>query len=496
MSEYKFSCPGCGKHLTAGADDAGRQIMCPECQSAVVIPSNPPPPSLGRRIGRVFGFLILLALGCFAAWRVVLNNEVNSQFARIRAAGYPASGAEWNAWRAPVPDAENGALVIAQAFAMVQTFPDSRSNEVAQFSDFNRTNKWSAATRELVAAYLQTNAPALAKVREALLLSRFRYPVDATFALNILLPHLSKLKKMAILAEMETALDAEEGRAEQWLEPVELQLKLAGTLDDEPILLSHLVRNSIVRIAAKSAERSLNRISPGDEACRRLQAAFTRAGGTNLLPLALAGERAMAIPYFRMSWKEMRSASQSDGTSSQPQEPQRYSGKPCFPLWLTGFLERDLSFYLQSMEKGISLAALAPPESLAMSNYMNSVGAVAEKRFYFDSGMLVMGLSKVTVQEATLQANTRLAATAFAVERFRLAKGRLPNSLAELAPQFLDAIPTDPFDGQSLRYRLLARGYIIYSVGADGQDDGGREPPENKKSTDTTTYDITFIVER
>jgi hypothetical protein len=100
------------------------------------------------------------------------------------------------------------------------------------------------------------------------------------------------------------------------------------------------------------------------------------------------------------------------------------------------------------------------------------------------------------MQEASLEANIRLAATAFAVERFRLAKGRLPDALSELAPQFLDAIPSDPFDGEPLRYRPLARGYIIYSVDADGHDDGGREPPEVRKSADTTSYDITFIVEQ
>jgi hypothetical protein len=33
-------------------------------------------------------------------------------------------------------------------------------------------------------------------------------------------------------------------------------------------------------------------------------------------------------------------------------------------------------------------------------------------------------------------------------------------------------------------------------VDADGHDDGGREPPENKKFADKTSYDITFIVER
>jgi type II secretory pathway pseudopilin PulG len=174
----------------------------------------------------------------------------------------------------------------------------------------------------------------------------------------------------------------------------------------------------------------------------------------------------------------------------------RYSGKPAWFLSLTGFEERDLNFYLQTMDKSISLAALPPPESLTFSNYLESVSAVAGRRFYILSGMLLPSLSRVVVREATTQANLRLATTALAVERFRLARGRLPEGLGELAPQFLDAVPTDPFDGAPLRYRRLARGYMIYSVDADGHDDGGREPPQRKESGDKSTYDITFIVER
>ena len=95
-----------------------------------------------------------------------------------------------------------------------------------------------------------------------------------------------------------------------------------------------------------------------------------------------------------------------------------------------------------------------------------------------------------------MQASIQLAITALAIERYRLERGRLPDALKELAPQFIEAIPTDPFDGAPLRYRRLARGYKVYSVGLDGHDDGGREPPEQKKTTDNTSYDITFVVER
>jgi hypothetical protein len=38
----------------------------------------------------------------------------------------------------------------------------------------------------------------------------------------------------------------------------------------------------------------------------------------------------------------------------------------------------------------------------------------------------------------------------------------------------LAAVPLDPFDGAPLRYKQLADGVVIYSVGTDQVDDGGK----------------------
>jgi len=36
-------------------------------------------------------------------------------------------------------------------------------------------------------------------------------------------------------------------------------------------------------------------------------------------------------------------------------------------------------------------------------------------------------------------------------------------------------LPVDPFTGQPLRFRKLETGYVVYSVGENGVDDGGEE---------------------
>ncbi len=71
-----------------------------------------------------------------------------------------------------------------------------------------------------------------------------------------------------------------------------------------------------------------------------------------------------------------------------------------------------------------------------------------------------------------------------AIESFSYEKGRYPTSLEELVPEYMDELPLDPYamEPKTWQYRLLAssprdeRSYVLYSVGLDGDDDGGLVP--------------------
>ena len=83
---------------------------------------------------------------------------------------------------------------------------------------------------------------------------------------------------------------------------------------------------------------------------------------------------------------------------------------------------------------------------------------------------------------------------ALAVERYRLTHADgVPETLGALVPGFLHAAPIDPFDGGPFRFKKLSRGYVVYSVGPDGKDDGGLE---QRSGASKTNYDVTFTVDR
>jgi hypothetical protein len=61
-----------------------------------------------------------------------------------------------------------------------------------------------------------------------------------------------------------------------------------------------------------------------------------------------------------------------------------------------------------------------------------------------------------------------------ALELYHRDHNKWPESLTELSPKYLPTLPADPVTGKALHYKVVNDRPIVYSVGVDGDDDGGR----------------------
>jgi hypothetical protein len=104
-------------------------------------------------------------------------------------------------------------------------------------------------------------------------------------------------------------------------------------------------------------------------------------------------------------------------------------------------------------------------------------------------------LSGVITQDLRMIARLRTAEAALAVQRYRIKADKCPDKLTDLVPAYLKSVPKDPFDGNELRYKRLEPGFVVYSIGDDLSDDGGKERPTGKKKKGQS-WDVTFIVEK
>lgn len=60
------------------------------------------------------------------------------------------------------------------------------------------------------------------------------------------------------------------------------------------------------------------------------------------------------------------------------------------------------------------------------------------------------------------------------VGMYQLENGKPPRGLSQLVPDYLPSVPEDPFGGGPLVYRLQGDGHVLYSIGPNRRDDGGR----------------------
>jgi hypothetical protein len=91
---------------------------------------------------------------------------------------------------------------------------------------------------------------------------------------------------------------------------------------------------------------------------------------------------------------------------------------------------------------------------------------------FFEELFRDQSASGLAMQMWRMRAKIITAEVGLALERYRQTKGEYPATLAVLAPEFMPAVPADPFTDKPLIYRTEPGGAVVYSLGAGGREDG------------------------
>ncbi len=102
--------------------------------------------------------------------------------------------------------------------------------------------------------------------------------------------------------------------------------------------------------------------------------------------------------------------------------------------------------------------------------YSKRIGA------YFTAPVLPIGGSVKLVDR--YQCVQRIYVVGMALEAYQTKNGQYPETLELLKKDYLKELPKDLFSGKDLVYRREFAGYLLYSVGPNGVDEGGRKDGE------------------
>lgn len=98
---------------------------------------------------------------------------------------------------------------------------------------------------------------------------------------------------------------------------------------------------------------------------------------------------------------------------------------------------------------------------------------------------------RAEMRHKRVAAHVRLLIAELAVRCYQSEQGRAPTGLEQLVPKYLQRVPPDPFSGQPLVYRPQGTNWLLYSIGEDRVDNGGK-PVGRSASGTVTSGDIFY----
>ena len=379
---------------------------------------------------------------------------------------------EIDADRGQIPDDQNGALLIPKFKAVMAkpSFVMDKRLEGANTADIPPGFVLDDDTYNAIDEILAANAEALTVARRFADYPRGlrRYAITPN-VLDTKFHDLQETRAACRLLDLAAERAGRDGRGGVALGYVRPMVNAARSIDGEPSVINALVRLGCLRMAATRVERTLGLATPRAHLAE-IQAQLTREADADLFWYAVRGDRAMIDRLFvnlrsgDITFDTLTGRIGGDGLGARMAG---WAFAPHLPGDHATFLDLTTRAYeARSLPEPDQRAALAQVERDIQALPRKDLGSALTRA-------LTPSFANAHTHSLRTRARLRCAVVGLAVEQFRLTHGRWPANLAEIPRTLLPAIPMDPFIGLDLRYTKRSDVVTVYSVGPDGQDDGG-----------------------
>lgn len=419
-----------------------------------------PPRFVWLRRGAIGFTLLLLTLIALRLWWGREANRRIAEMGRVaHARGEPFYPEDFR--QPPVPDAENAAILIQAASDQVPvsgaSYPDLENGEHAPPLESELP-----PLETFVAGY---RAP-MKLVHAARSLPKAEW--NAIPSVSNSLPNLSgvpSLRHAIIASAMLERARAHDGLA---IERVQDELAFANVLDraNAEIILNFMAAGTsnfcteFIRTSAMSL--AISRESSTDATPDQVR----------VLIATLLDERELNEGAIRAFYGERATTIEGlPQLEASAGWPMRWVLKPAYEMDAVRVCE------VRSSEAESLRQATWPAARAKIRPLRSGSESILE---IFSHPLEDLGIPKAHLVQVHFQmlANRRIAAIMFAMRLYEVDHhGNLPGSLSQLVPDYLPAIPSDPYDpaGGPIRYLPHRAPPAIYSVGLNGRDDHGSE---------------------
>ena len=333
--------------------------------------------------------------------------------------------------------------------------------------------EWTDAQRQLLLDFASEHGGLIAEIRRLAELGGPVYPLDFSVPMYAVeLPHLAKMRDLGRLLRADAIAQTLQGNPDIAIDDIVASLKLADALEDEPILISQLVRYAMKGIAAQAIADAFDwgELPPGLAAS--LIHELNQGRDPRGLADALGGEQMMGLDVF----SAVLDGTEMDGylgEFSGLSDPERVG------LWLYStsvarpWLNMDEQLYMESIDRMREAALLPYYEAKPLLEALDQeLDDMPITRVF--SRQLLPAITRVQQARARNESTLDVARVGIALELYYQERGSYPDQLDGVASYLGGRVPVDALTGEPLRYTPQGDTFLLYSVGRNRTDDNGR----------------------
>lgn len=369
----------------------------------------------------------------------------------------------------------------------------------------HQTNSWLALEEKLASATGVTSI-----IRSAVQRPRFDsgFDYDQGF-LVFKMPPIAAVRSAAVLLQAEVLLDLRKARFTSAHQSLVSLVQLSAKQTPEPLLISQLVRHACAAAAFNATWQALQTNCWSDEQLATLASAWSGCDFVRDMTRAMETERALTMDFYRQmrgSRKVFRAVLE-ERRKSREAVGEDIGGlllgqaKWCEPVtsqvWRLCWAPHDELAALNDFQSGIEQIRIGRTNGWDAVNKLepgalDHLGTLFDRenpgwynrhRYWFAAEGFALNKSMIrnALQQQTQQ---QLALAAIGLARYRLKNGEVPGALDQLVPAFCASLPRDDMRAAPLGYQKTGpNDYRLYSVGLDGEDNGGDASLQPDKKT-------------
>lgn len=443
-------------------------------------------------IGAAALFLFCIGVVVYAAWPFISSGHIDRQIEKLRSEGKPVSALDLAG--PPIPDEENAALIYEQVFSELAKAEPRR--EISRLGNLisERDRQSDPAAWDEAGETLVKYSGAFDLAEKAAARPKCRFRANWGDGWNTDLSYCSRLRDLGRLLAAGVMVSARDGRTEEAMCYLELGIRVGESLKAEPTIVPLLTRVSMLRVNSRALRYTLNHCRLDSEQARRLYDHLAAIDLNKALIVALEGERAQGIAIFeQLKQKGMQVLDELSNERTQGGQRPRIPGSGVIRVVLKG----DQAVYIREMAKQI--ASIGVPYRETKLKNLDTDPSRDLPGYAIVSRTLLTQYSRsrmaADMGTASISASRILLATQAYRDRF----GAYPESLSELRSKLGWRLPQDIFSGKDFVYKRDGQGFVLYSIGPNLKDEGGKEvdaPRNRDRARYVPEGDLVWKIER